>query len=72
MCTYLQPARHLPLLADDGRVVVEGDVMEQRLQEHVGNTNQVVILLRLVEWIQSFIGRFLVIKIVTSLFSFFF
>lgn len=46
---YLKSPGHLALLADDGGVVVQGDIVEQRLQEYVGDADEVVILLRLVE-----------------------
>lgn len=42
-CTYLS------LLTDDGHMIVQLDIMEQTLQEDVGHSNQVVVLLGLVE-----------------------
>ena len=44
---------HLSLLADDGHLVVELDVIEQSFEKDVGNTDQVVVLLRLVERVAS-------------------
>ena len=44
---------HLALLADDGHLVVELDVIEQSFEKDVGNTDQVVVLLRLVERVAS-------------------
>jgi len=46
---HLQTTRHLALLADDGRVVVQLDVVEENLQEYIGYANEIVVLLRLVE-----------------------
>lgn len=48
----LQPAGNLSLLANNRRVVVECDVMKQRLQKHVSYSDQIVILLRFVERVQ--------------------
>jgi len=41
----------LALLTDDWHVILKFNIVEQSLQEHVGNSNQAVIFLRLVEWI---------------------
>ena len=40
---------HLSLLTNNGHVIIEFDVIEQRIQEDVSNANQIVVLLRLVE-----------------------
>ena len=39
----------LALLADDGDLVVEFDVIEERFEEDVGDADEVVVLLGLVE-----------------------
>lgn len=47
----LQPSGDLALLAYYRRVVVEPDVVEQHLQKYVRHADQIVVLLRLEEWI---------------------
>lgn len=43
------PPPYLSLLADDGDSILELDVVEKALQEDVGHSDQVVVLLRFVE-----------------------
>ena len=50
---------HLSLLADNWHVIIKGDIIEQSLQENVCNTDQVVILLWLIEWIAFLRGSFI-------------
>lgn len=57
---HLQPSSHLSLLADDGRVIVQFDVVEEHLQEHIGHSDQVVVLLRLIEGVQRLLALVLV------------
>lgn len=40
---------YLSLLADDGDSILQFDIMEKALQENVGHSYQVVVLLRLIE-----------------------
>ena len=42
---------YFALLADDWHMIFKFDVVEHSLQEYVGDSDQTVILLRLVEWI---------------------
>lgn len=53
--TNLQPPSDLSLLAYNRRVIVQSDIMEQRLQEYIRDSNQIVILLGLVERILRFV-----------------
>ena len=45
----MQPAGDLALLADDGDLVVEADVVQYRLQKQAGHADQMVVLLSLEE-----------------------
>lgn len=40
---------YLSLLADDGDSILQFDIMEKALQKNVGHSDQVVVLLRLIE-----------------------
>lgn len=40
---------HLSLLANDGDSILQFDIMEKALEKNVGHSDQVVVLLRLVE-----------------------
>jgi len=52
----------LALLTDDWHLIFQFDIIEQRLQEYVGNSNQTVIFLRLIERIVS-AGRGIILPI---------
>lgn len=49
-------APYLSLLADDGDSILELDVVEKALQEDVGHSDQVVVLLRFVERVAAAAG----------------
>lgn len=42
---------YLSLLADDGDSILQFDIMEKALQKNVSHSYQVVVLLRLIEWV---------------------
>lgn len=42
---------YLSLLADNGDSILQFDIMEKALQKDVGHSDQVVVLLCLVEWV---------------------
>ena len=52
---------NLALLTDDGYMVVQFDVVKQALEEDVGYTNQIVVLLRLVEWVGPYLRGTLIL-----------
>lgn len=48
------PHSYLSLLVDDGHGILQFDVVEQAGQEHVGHTDQTVILLLIEKWVSTF------------------
>lgn len=53
---------YLSLLADDGNSILQLDIMEKALQKNVGHPYQVVVLLRLVEWVTAITVSLVVLK----------
>lgn len=47
LCMLVSP--YLSLLADDRHSILQFDIMEKALQENIGHSYQVVVLLRLIE-----------------------
>lgn len=47
VCMLVSP--YLSLLADDRYSILQFDIMEKALQKNIGHSDQVVVLLRLIE-----------------------
>lgn len=52
---------YLSLLTDDGDRILQLDIMEKALEENVGHSYQVVVLLRLVEGVTVMAVRLVVL-----------
>lgn len=60
-----QHCNYLPLLTDDGHMVIKFDIVEETFKEDISYTNQVVVFLWLVKWI-CFNRLAIILKIYTS------
>lgn len=52
---------YLPLLADDGNSILQLDVVKKALEEDVGNADEVVVLLCLVERVPTLVAQLAVL-----------
>lgn len=53
---------HLSLLADDGDSILKLHIMEKALEKNVGHSDQVVVLVRLIERIRLFTISFVMLE----------